>query len=222
MVVRVHNVTKWQELPSGEVLALVGVERRKIRLELNCPEPTRFDLVWKPPAAQSEDSVFLGVCDGLDVIEFSAPAGECKVVPTSESEVWFFTNEGDQIAVPRPETATFTKVATRRTRNHELELMMHRLEQNMARRLGLQAAEIERELLRRQEAARAAGADPETGEVNERPDESGSETGGDDSPGPGETPAGGEPEAGERHAGRAKGGGAPGGKGGGKASGVSA
>jgi hypothetical protein len=85
---------------------------------------------------------------------------------TSESEVWYFTNDGDLIAMERPEAVSFTKIASRRARNPELERMMWKMEQNMERRLAAQRVEME--ALRQQ--LEAERVDPDTGEVHDEPE----------------------------------------------------
>lgn len=151
MVVRIHNTGKWSQLKAGDILELTAMQRRKVVLHVNCPAPTRFDVI------EGEKATFLAVVQGLEVLEFSA-GPEAHVVATSEDEVWFFTNDGDQHASERPEAVSFTKIASRRTRNPELEHMMFKMEQNMSRRLTALAAEMA-------EMAAAAPHDPETGEV---------------------------------------------------------
>ena len=160
MVIKIHNVTKWSELKPGEALTLRGQEGqpRKVRVELNCVAPTRVDLV------EGDGSVwFLGTVEGFEVVEFSTEAAEAQLVPTSEGEVWFFTNDGDQIAVDRSmEAESFTKVMQRRVRNPQLEAIEWKMRQNMERRFAQQAAELE---ALRAAQAKLAGADPVTGEV---------------------------------------------------------
>jgi hypothetical protein len=154
MVVRIHNVSKWAALQPGDILELRGLDRRRVRVEFNCPAPTRIDVV------EGDKPTFLAIVQGYEVVEFTAGA-EVHLVATSEDEVWYFTNDGDQIAVERPEAVSFTKIASRRARNPDLELMMFKMEQNISRR----TAALEAELA----AMRAAQAphDPETGEVED-------------------------------------------------------
>lgn len=158
MVVRIHNVGKWAMLKAGEVLELQGDRLRKIRLEVNCPAPTRFDVV------EGEKLTFLAVVVGHETLEFTASA-DAHVVPTSVEEVWFFTNDGDQVAFDVPGAVSFTKVMNRRARNPEQEMIMFKMEQNMLRRMEAQSAEIN--ALRLVAEAKAAGANIETGELEE-------------------------------------------------------
>lgn len=137
MVVRIHNVSKWARLALGEVLELPGAERRKIRIEVNCPAPTRLDLV------EGEGRlVFLCVVQGYEVVEFTA-SGLVHVVPTGDDDMFYFTVDGGEDGASElVDAVSFTKIATRRTRNPELERMMWKMQQNTERRFAEQEAEL--------------------------------------------------------------------------------
>lgn len=179
MVVRVFDIHKWATLAPGEVLQLKGDGRRQIRVDVNCPKPTRWDVV------EDGKPVFLAVVFGKETLEFSvgdkvdAMGTPPTLVPWQDpevvgepTEVWYFTN--------KPETAesdavSFTRIDPRPARNRELELIMwkqrrasERMMQRQQQQLDLMAAEL-------------AGlkANAETGELDaEAPDAgSGSEGG---------------------------------------------
>ena len=157
MVVRIHNLDKWRMIETGEVLELAPGPLRKMRFEVNCEHPTRFDV--KTPDALT----FIAVVQGYEVLEFTAGEG-AALVPSSEGEVWYFTNDGDQIATgASAEAVPFTRIMQRKARNRELEFMMMKAEQRMNRRMTEQAGEIAE--LRAQMIER--GIDPDTGEVIE-------------------------------------------------------
>lgn len=142
MVLKVHNVTKWRVLEPGQVLTLTGAdgEARKVRVELNCVEVTRVDWV-----AADGRVWFLGIVHGYEVVEFTTYDGDSQLVFTTEGDVWYFTNDGDQVGVDRSmESESFATVMQRRARNPQLELMLWKMNQNIERRLAQQAAEIER------------------------------------------------------------------------------
>lgn len=154
MVVRIHNVGKWSQLKPGALIELTKTMGRRVRLQVNCEVPTRFDVI------EGERGTFLAVVEGLETIEFTAGADAyIGASPSTDSgEVWYFTNDGDQVAADRPEAVSFTKIASRRTRNPELEHMMFKMEQNMNRRIAALAQEM---------AQYQAPHDPETGEVTD-------------------------------------------------------
>nr|QJB21595.1 MAG: hypothetical protein [Microvirus sp.] len=168
MVVRIHNIGKWNVCQPGKVLELAGTHKRKIRLEVNCVAPTRVDVI------EGEKGTFLAVVQGYEVIEFVAGA-QAHVAFTSDDEVWYFTNDGDEIAAERPEVVSFTKIASRRARNPELELMMFKQQQNINRRLDALAAE---NAAMRAVMEAAVPHDAETGEVIENDENGGAAAGG--------------------------------------------
>lgn len=166
-MVRIHTPEKWQRLAKGDDLEIAPSPSgglRRVRLEINAPERTKFYLV-----RETAGPVFLAAVDGMGVIEFTSPPEGCRVDALGEDDVWFYTADGDQIAVPRPESPSFVRVANRRARNPELERMMYVMNQNIERRLAGQKAEFEAAVARmaeyRQTQAAAEGADAETGEV---------------------------------------------------------
>lgn len=155
MVVRIHNPTKWARLEQGQMLALPGAGSRKVRLELNCSAPTHVML----QEGEGGQTFFLAVVDGMEVIEFAA-GPDAFVICTTDGEVWYFTNDGDAGSYEVPNAVSFAKIANRRSRNPQLEMMMWKMEQRMNARLAQQAEELA--------AWQAAhGADAETGEVDD-------------------------------------------------------
>lgn len=152
MVVRIHNLSKWQCLPAGQGFTFPGDHARRIRIDLNCPEPTRLDV------EENGILTFLAVIQGFETVEFGVGDGQAKLVPSSDGEVWYFTNDGDAVAVEAVGAVSFTNIASRRARNPELEHMMFKMEQNMMRRQDALFAEL-------QTMQAATPHDPETGEV---------------------------------------------------------
>lgn len=161
MVVRLHNLSKWRVLKAGDAIAFAGEQDRKVRIEVNCEFPTRFDVVHGDGDRTSV--TFLAVVVGMETLEFTAP-GETYLTATSDGEVWYFTNEGDQTATDR-KAQSFTKVMNRRSRNPDLERMMFKMEQNTMRRLAMMAEEVEARI-----SAAGAKHDTATGEVEEPDD----------------------------------------------------
>lgn len=157
MVVRINNLDKWRCLKPGSALDLGGDVQRKFRFEVNCVAPTRFDVL------DGDRLTFVAVVQGLEVLEFTAGAG-ASLIPTSDDEVWYFTNDGDEIATgASAEAVPFTRIMQRKARNRELEFMMMKAEQRINRRMQEQAAEVAE--MRALMVER--GIDPDTGEVIE-------------------------------------------------------
>lgn len=183
MVVRIFSLKDWAKLAPGDVLKLPGGEQsRKIRVEVNCVGPARFDVV-----VDRADPVFLAVVEGYEVLEFTA-AGDVTLWPTSEHEVWYFTNDGDQIATSRPEAVSFTNIVSRgQVVSPEQELIAAKMFMNMKRREAELLAEVEQ--LR---AAAQPAHDLETGEIHDERENdpgaaggTGGKTSGDDAGGGG-------------------------------------
>lgn len=152
MVVRLHNVSKWSCLMAGHVLDFPGTEHRLIRVEVNCPEPTRFDLV-----DEKGNASFLAVVQGLEVLEFAA-GGVMALAPTTDGEVWYYTAEGPTDATESIE-ASYLTIMQRRERNPALERFMWKQGQNMRRREAQLADEVAAFQAFRVQQAAAAGAD---------------------------------------------------------------
>lgn len=152
MTIKVRDITKWAKLPDGFAINCVGEGLRRVKLEVNCEAPTRFDVV------QGDALTFLAAVEGLKTIEFVVD-GPCEVAADTVGEVWFFTQDGEVTSIEDEGAVTFTKIAGRRSRNPELELMMFKAEQRMNARLESQRAEFEAYM------AKVGRHDPETGEV---------------------------------------------------------
>lgn len=146
MVRRIHNIGGWLCLQPGEAFQLSADKRRAIRIDFNSEDRAAVHLV-------DSDGVvtFLSVVDGLQTIEFTAGHDEpmpdgverkpLVVSATCESPVWYRTIDGD-VEHYSSTAESFVKVATRRARNPQLELMMFKQEQNMKRREALLSEQI--------------------------------------------------------------------------------
>lgn len=167
-MIRIHDVAGWTRCVPGKEIVLAGDKGRKIILEANCPEPTRFDLVG------GDDKVtFLAVIHGLDAIEFYSDDPHVVIAPTTDADFWVFTNDGEYVGYEPdrspPEQGgiggTYTRLMQRRARNPEFERLQARMRLNEWRRDQQQAAE-RAELLAMIAEARAAGANIDTGEID--------------------------------------------------------
>ena len=168
MVVRIDNISKWAAIQPGEVLACPGTGARRVRVDLNCPAPTRVDVV-QVDGEKVKVLAFLAVIEGYQPVEFTAEGDGVHLAFDSESEVWYFTNLGDAISTERPNVKSFAQLASRAARNPELELMMFKQQQNFNRLLARQQAQID--------ALAAAKADAEAQQPAPEPETVGAETG---------------------------------------------
>lgn len=102
MTVKIGNIQKYTLVPAGKAINLVGEEKRKVRLEVNCEYDTRFDVV------QSGNVYFLAAfVRGHATLEFIVE-GPCVVQPTSEGEVWLATDEGPHLVYETDEPSFVT------------------------------------------------------------------------------------------------------------------
>lgn len=115
-------------------LAFMTSSPRKVRLEVLASAPTKlFVSVGGEPH-------YIGKFEGYDVVTFAVPGvfslrsdgGACKV----------YTPEMEKTAREAPEAVSFTRIATRRTRNPELELMMQKVQINVDRRIQQVASDL--------------------------------------------------------------------------------
>lgn len=156
MVLKVNNLGKWRMLPVGDFLQLPEDRLRRVRIEVNCASPTSIECV-EFPEGEAPRHTFLGVITGLEILEFVVET-RCELIFTSDSDVWYFTQDGDQIAVEVLGATSFTELAVRTERNPQLEMMMFKANQNIEARF--------RQLAEEHAAMVAAtGYDPDTGEV---------------------------------------------------------
>ena len=134
MVQKIKDLSKWFVLEAGSKLDLPNDKPRMIRLEVNTPYKARLDLI-------DGDGVpkFLAQVEGRDTIEFEAP-GACSIA-SDAPELYLYSSEGEVVhsVVEAPES--FTRIMQgRRTRNPEIEALVHTMNRNFERQLAKQAA----------------------------------------------------------------------------------
>ncbi|KKB09520.1 hypothetical protein [Devosia chinhatensis] len=99
MAIKIGKISKFMVMPSGMALNLDRQEARKVRLEFNCERETRFDVV-------QDGNVYFLACvqAGHETIEFIVD-GPCQVQPTSDGEVWLYTDEGPHLVYESDEAS---------------------------------------------------------------------------------------------------------------------
>ena len=150
-MINLREINKFLRIEQGEYLELPRRERRVVRLELNTAEPCQLKLQTGP---REQDMRFLANVVGRETVEFVAE-GPVTIWPDSDGEVWVWTSEVESSAVVVADAATFTKIATRKARNPELERVALKMQQNMERRFQMLAGDVER-MARENEQLRAA------------------------------------------------------------------
>lgn len=126
------DLTKWRRL-SSDGIEFANDKPRKVRLELLAAEPTRLGVI-AAGLPQFKGGMHIGTIFGYEVISFQID-GPFKLVADGEGcFVWTPELEG-VIAHEIPDAITFTTMMNRRERNPHMELLMHKLNQNVERRM---------------------------------------------------------------------------------------
>lgn len=130
------DLEKWRRVPSNATgLIFTNDLPREVRLQVLAEQPTRLYV------EHGEHRHFIGIVCGYEVIKFQMTGPFSLVADAVGCVVW--TPEIESAgAVEIPEAVSFTTMMTRRQRNPQLEMMMHKMQQNMERRI----ARTERDL----------------------------------------------------------------------------
>lgn len=159
MSMKLRSLSRWKKIPAGQFLELPG-KRRLVQIEVNVERSTRFDV------EQGGIPTLLAVVEPWQcplLIKF-AVEGDCTLVPTTDGEVWYFTDDGMAEAY-NITTQSFTKLEQRMEMTPELEVTILKANLRFEQRKREQAELL---LLKQQrEEAAAANANPETGEIDE-------------------------------------------------------
>ncbi|SEQ49386.1 hypothetical protein SAMN05428969_3273 [Devosia sp. YR412] len=142
-MIRINNIDKWKRLEPGKHIELPGDRLRRVRLEVNCPQPTRFDVIEYDINGEEAYGTFIAVIMGKDIIEFTGE-GDLTVIPSVDdvaAEVFYFAQDGDQTAVERPGEETFTELMTRQARDPVMERYMYMQQLNFERRMDAMQAD---------------------------------------------------------------------------------
>lgn len=145
---KIGNISKWNVIAEGEVREFPG-GARVVVIEVNAPEATRMWVTHgseSDPVAHQKES-FLCLVEGRDTIEFAVEG------PFSLSceggDLWYYTSDqrnGAGVLNDQVGDVIFTKIANRKARNSNMEMMQFRMQQNAARRERLLMAEVDRRL----------------------------------------------------------------------------
>lgn len=159
MSFKIRHLNRWKQL-TGYGLSMPG-GLRTVELEFNVSHSTHIVVEHN-----GGDITFLKVIEPRDCpakVQFAVD-GDCVVVPSSEGEVWYFTDDGHDLSYGIT-TESFTKLEQRMETTPEMEIVI--LKANI--RLEQRRAEVAELLLARKqrEESAAANADPETGVIED-------------------------------------------------------
>ncbi|HTN61994.1 MAG TPA: hypothetical protein VL147_10605 [Devosia sp.] len=175
MVIKVRDPKRWFLLPADEAISLEGQGRRPVRLEVNAVGEASFQAVYTDGTV-----AHLAAFQGMDTIEFVAD-GPVEVWVTSESDVYFYTDEGRNIAFVDDGKVAFTKPHERRGESEQIIYMQGLMLANMQRRNAQMEVYLAAAQAKEAESANSSGdgtgtVPPDSGTpVVERPADGGTE-----------------------------------------------
>lgn len=150
---RLFNLDKWQEVGDGLAVNFAKAEPRRVRLDVNAPDAVRV--------FHSDGNgvvTFLARVLGRDVLEFAVD-GEFAITVDGGS-LWLFTVDGEDVSFEPSSSPILTKIAERRPRNLEFEMMQYEANRNMEMRMERMRRELDAEWSRRITANPAAAVKP--------------------------------------------------------------
>ena len=152
---KLGNLEKWQLVKAGQPIVFPAA--RKVRLEVRTPLGTNWYV-------DDDGRAYLTTTSSAEVLEF-VPDGSVSL--SASEDVRIYTTENERIHIDESVNPTFTKIANRKERNHEMELVAAKAAENATRRMERMYAEEMRIRDQRIAALEAAGeeVDHETGEI---------------------------------------------------------
>lgn len=137
---KLSDLEKWVRVPKDIGVKFPTETPRLVRLEVLSEEPTRLYAVHQHEG--KEVSHFIGIVCGYDVITFPMPGPFRLTADGTGAKV--FTPELENAGQREiPEAVSFTTMMQRRERNPIVEQMMHKMQQNMERRIARAERDLE-------------------------------------------------------------------------------
>ena len=170
MTIKIRDPRRWKRMPDDMALTLEGQGRRPVTLEVHTMGRVKFEAVYP-----DETVAFLGIVeDAIEKIEFVAQGPvEVWALPAVDGDVidvFFYTDEGRNLAFVNDGKVSFTVPHMRGSENERLiemqALMLANSQRNEARMAGYLEKFREREAARRAAEAQDDGGDGE-GELSE-------------------------------------------------------
>lgn len=128
MSIKVGNLSDWLPLSGSIILGASDERSRRVRLYLNCLEPTPLFVIQNGAPAR-----FLATMPaGLELIEFVA-AGEVEVAADTVDRVVYYQSTEHEKMWFDGNGASFTTIHERMPRNEALEWVQFQSEQNQKR-----------------------------------------------------------------------------------------
>lgn len=138
------DLAKWAQVPAEAGIRFLTTDPRQVRLEVLSEGPTAL-FVEPTVSTGKAPKYFIGVFVGYDVVKFQIDGPFRLTASGPGCKVW--TPEIENAGAREiPEAVSFTTMMTRRERNPQLELMMHKMSQNMERRIKVLEKDLELKL----------------------------------------------------------------------------
>ncbi|TIM42884.1 MAG: hypothetical protein E5Y55_20930 [Mesorhizobium sp.] len=152
MSVKIGNLSDWRPMSGSIILGASDERSRRVRLYLNCMEPTPLFVVQDGAPAR-----FLATMPaGLDLVEFVA-SGEVEVSADSLDRVVYYQCTEHEKMWFDGDGASFTTIHERQPRNEALEWVMFQQEQNQKRVEAVLRAEMQNQIDRMRSEYESAG-----------------------------------------------------------------
>ncbi len=158
MTVKLNSLSRWTVLAPDTAVVFAGsdIAERRVRIDFNLEAVTSFFI-----DLGGQERFLCTLPEGQETVEFNA-AGTFRIYAEKGSGVVHYISADLEPTFSEVvDPVIFTKIASRRHRNPELEEMMFRMNQNLERRLAQQADEFETALARRR-LEEENGRSPET------------------------------------------------------------
>ena len=142
-MIDLKELSKWA-LMDGKTLTFPGRKVRPMTIRVNTSAPTGFHLVSTCDKTGEVTTQFLANVNGYETIKFICKGSVELVADQKGAQV--FCAELQHTHMEPTTTEVYTKIAERRVRNPELELIMHKMNANINKRLQQTEGEFVKQL----------------------------------------------------------------------------
>lgn len=157
-----NDAHRWAVLPKGVWETFTSPKPRKVHLEVNCSDPTRFFIEFLAEYDENGNPVpqgkrFLGKVDGKTPLVFVTPCAYRICHMEDDAHVMIHTRDGELQHRENLDEEAFTTLHEGPIKDPAIVAMEERMFSRMERRLALKEAELERRFER--ERANNMGSD---------------------------------------------------------------
>lgn len=158
---RLYELSKWQTVGKDaddniKSIKFNGKGLRRVKVFVNAPYPTRLYRVL-----EGGEIDFLAKVDGFEEINFTVDGELC--ITADHEDVKMYCGEFETTSMRIPDAVAFVKIANRKQRNPELELMQYQMKANMEALVAAQIEELDRRYQRNAANVETAPTQPTSG-----------------------------------------------------------